>query len=198
MTMLVLINHKDNLILAADKRVVWKSTTGEILQVLSDDVGKITKWPGGFISGCGFAPLLEEVKEFASGDDVGSIHEISHFLRSKVTSSSLDEYWISTTKFVAIYESNMGYRAVFFDANQDGVRAINDNSCLIIVNGVDTSFYKNRIELLLSVNDLSISDITTVLSDLFSDVSSRNQGVSSGYDMAIINNDGRVVRKFNS
>ena len=196
--MFVLIKHKNNLIIAADKRVVWKSTTGEIHQILSDDFDKITKWSGGFITGCGYAPLLEEVKEFAGSNDIGSIHEISQFLRSKIINSNLDEYWVSTTKFAAIYESNMGYRAVFFEANQDGVRAINDNSCLIIVNGVDTSFYKNKIESLLHADDLSLSNIITILNDLFSWVSVESQSVSSGYDMAIINNDGRMIRKLNS
>lgn len=49
MTMLVLLNHKNNVILAADKREVFFHD--EInFDVLSDNVTKIVDWKGGYIT----------------------------------------------------------------------------------------------------------------------------------------------------
>ncbi len=50
MTMLVLINYKDGIILAADKRAVWKNGS-EVSHVVSDEVDKIYTWKGGYIAG---------------------------------------------------------------------------------------------------------------------------------------------------
>lgn len=188
MTMLVLIQHKDFVLLAADKRAVYVNN-GRVESVISDDVDKIANWKGGFISGCGYAPWLDKVKDFAGQDDIDNIHVVSEYLRNMAENPACHDYWVSQTKIVAIYKIINGFRAVYSEANRGGVRALSENQCLIIVKDVETSLFKDQIEKLLNEKDISYKDIIQTLSKLFHWVSTQTNTVSRQFDLALINED---------
>lgn len=188
MTMLVLIQHKDFVLLAADKRAVYIKN-GRVESVVSDDVDKIANWKGGFISGCGYAPWLNEVKNFSGRDNMDNIHAVSEYLKNMAESSTCHDYWVSQTKIVAIYKIINGFRAVYSEAEQSGVRALSENQCLIIVKDVETSFFKDRIEKLLSEKNTVYEDIIQTLSELFHWVSTQTNTVSRQFDLALINEE---------
>ncbi|MFW1982659.1 hypothetical protein ACG94M_04920 [Acinetobacter guillouiae] len=194
MTMLVLINYKDGVILAADKRAVWKNGS-EVSHVVSDEVDKIYTWNGGYITGCGYAPLLENVKNFASSNNIQNVSEIIEYLKMVIESNTIHEKWINSTKFALIYRTSDNFRATTISANNYESRVLGDGAVTIIIEGVDTNNYKAKLEEAILQGNFEIGNVINILSDLFQYASNKSNTVSSIFDISLINIEGRGIRK---
>lgn len=191
MTMLVLLSHKNNVILAADKREVFFHD--EInFDVLSDNVTKIVDWKGGYITGSGYVPLLEKIKNIASLPNTWSYDDIVYELQNELTRGNYHPHWIKTTTFAAIFQTSSGFRAVYTQAQDIKAFCIPEGSCLILVNKVETSSFKQNFNSLLSKDVIDIKEIIDSLEELFNYASRCNGTVSSEFDFAIINGSGKA------
>lgn len=184
--MLVLINYKDGVILAADKRAVWKNGS-EVSHVVSDEVDKIYTWNGGYIAGSGYAPLLENVKDFTAKNTINSADEIADYLRLVIQNSVIHKQWINTSNFALIYGTISGFRAVTLSAKNYEMRALEECSVLIMADGVDTGVFKIRLEEGIKGQSFSVHDVVDILRELFKYVSSKTNTVSSAFDFSMIN-----------
>ena len=61
MTMIIGVNLGEYVIIAADCREAFMCD-GEVISIISDEVDKFVKWNGGIITGCGYVPLLADLK----------------------------------------------------------------------------------------------------------------------------------------
>ncbi|WP_202741471.1 hypothetical protein [Acinetobacter sp. 'aerobic (ED)'] len=190
MTMLVLLSHKDNVILAADKREVFFHD--EIrFDVISDEVNKILSWNGGYISGCGYVPLLDKIKSIAIDSKTWTYDHILTALQDEIRNGNYHPHWINTTTFTSIFQTRTGYKAVYTQAQDIKAFCIEEGGCLILVNNVDTSSFKQALNELLSFSDIDLGKIIEILKELFRYASRSNGTVSAEFDLAIINNGGK-------
>jgi hypothetical protein len=194
MTMLVLINYKDGVILAADKRAVWKSGS-EVSHVISDEVDKIYTWNGGYIAGSGYAPLLENVKDFAAKNTINSADEIADYLRLVIQNSSIHQQWINTSNFALIYGTSSGFRAVTLSAKNYEMRALEEDGVSIMIGKIDTSLFEEQLKSEIKNPNPNIHNVIDILKKLFKHVSSLDITVSCDFDFSIINSNGMAMGK---
>ncbi|ENX58149.1 MULTISPECIES: hypothetical protein [Acinetobacter] len=196
MTMCVLIRNAGSLVMAADNRSVYMQN-GKVIQVISDEVKKVIEWNGGYISGCGSADILEDVKSFAAINPITDVYQIVEYLEKYKASKKIDDYWIDTTHLTAIYLTDVGERAIYISAKNVQPRALDDSSVLILVKDVDTEKFKELIMAEFHENGFNIENVIEILKELFVFVSKRNETVSSSFDFAFQNHEMRGLIALN-
>lgn len=192
MTMLVLIKYKDGVILAADKRAVWKNG-GEVSHVVSDKVDKIYRWNGGYIAGSGYVPLLENIKNFASANTINSADEIADRLKLVIQNGLIHQQWINTTNFALIYGTLSDFRAVILSAKNYEMNALEEDEVLIMVDGIDTNTFKEQLKNEIKSQGVNIHNVIDILKKLFKYISLKDITVSSEFDFSIIDLDGMAL-----
>lgn len=75
MTMIVGINLGEYVIVAADRREVFIEN-GQVASIISDDIDKLVKWNGGVITGCGYVPLLSDLKNYLKRSEIINTDQI--------------------------------------------------------------------------------------------------------------------------
>ncbi|RYL23844.1 hypothetical protein [Acinetobacter baumannii] len=196
MTMLVIINHEENAILAADKRSTYFHDENTF-EVISDSENKIVDWNGGYITGTGYVPLLTSIKNAAASDNVWTYGEIEDALKNTLNTNVFHQHWINTTNFASIYLTSKGTMAVLTQAKNCRTSIVDKNTCTILVKDVDVSSYEDEINTLLQKKSIDFLALRDCLIELFEYVSKHNATVSKAFDFAIVNNEGRAFTTFN-
>ena len=84
MTMIVGIHLEEYIIVASDCREVT-ILNGEIISVTSDEVDKFVKWNGGIITGCGYVPLLADLKSYLRATEINTTDQIVALTKQAVS-----------------------------------------------------------------------------------------------------------------
>lgn len=101
--MIVGINLGNYIIVAADKRQVMK--VGDVIVgIVSDNVEKLIEWNGGIITGNGYVPLLDDLKNWLSKTKINSTTEVLEFANDAVLSlPSSQSEWRKQTNWMFSY-----------------------------------------------------------------------------------------------
>ncbi|WP_415721710.1 hypothetical protein [Photobacterium ganghwense] len=105
MTMIVGIHLGDYVIIAADRREVFIDG-GKVSSVISDEVDKFVKWNGGIITGCGYVPLLSELKKHLKHTEITSTNQIVALTKRVVSDLPINaSIWRQQTHWMFSYIS---------------------------------------------------------------------------------------------
>ncbi|WP_159817932.1 hypothetical protein [Colwellia sp. 20A7] len=103
MTMIIGINLDEYIIVAADRREVCMQD-GKVASITSDEINKFVKWNGGIITGCGYVPLLSDLKSYLKTTEITNTNQIVALTKQSV--SSLPSYanaWKNQTHWMFSY-----------------------------------------------------------------------------------------------
>jgi hypothetical protein len=103
MTMIVGINLDEYILVAADRREVCMQD-GKVASITSDEINKFVKWNGGIITGCGYVPLLSDLKSYLKTTEITNTNQIVELTKQSV--SNLPSYanaWKSQTHWMFSY-----------------------------------------------------------------------------------------------
>ena len=82
--MIVGVNLGEYVIVAADHREVFIEN-GQVTSIISDDVDKFVKWNGGVITGCGYVPLLSDLKTYLKHTEITNTDQIVALTKQAVS-----------------------------------------------------------------------------------------------------------------
>ncbi|MDC4469560.1 hypothetical protein OHV38_13560 [Acinetobacter baumannii] len=187
MTMIVFINYGGGIIFTSDKRIVRKDENGNIIEVVSDKETKTLRCRSGWISGCGYVPFLENVKDFGVNGNIETTNDLVNYFHLESKRQGLNEYWANTSKIAFLYKTDQAIRAGLISNCNDKMIMICDKSVMILVNDVDIDSFKTRLEDEIITPNFELSNLLVILKELHVYVSERNHSVSSNFDVVIYN-----------
>lgn len=203
MTLIIGINLKDYLILAADRREVCL-VNGDVAEIRSDNVNKIIDWKQGYITGSGYVPILSKLKETLNSTSVAHTSEI---LDLAVSSSNdvfninvpfqVKNYWMCRTRWYLSYltyddnDNNVLRLAIVESDRIEGLRLVHEMDIVFsnLFDGSDAlrDEISSRLKPLSEFDDLqdSIDYHVNLLPKIFLRASENLESVSRDYDVAI-------------
>lgn len=187
MTMLVFINYGGGIIFTSDKRAVRKDENGKLIEFVSDDEIKTLRCQSGWISGCGYVPFLESVKNYSINGNVETTNDLVNYFHLQLKQQGLNQYWANTSKVAFLYKTDQAIRAGLISNCNDKMIMISDNTAKILVDGVDIDSFKIRLEDEIKKHNFELSNLLVILKELHVYVSEKNQTVSSNFDVIIYN-----------
>lgn len=112
MTMIVGINLGEYIIVAADRREVLMED-GKVISIISDQINKFVEWNGGIITGCGYVPLLRDLKSYLQTTEITNTNQIIALTKQAVSDLPLhDASWKKQTHWMFNYiaETENGFQ----------------------------------------------------------------------------------------
>lgn len=112
MTMIVGIHLGEYIIVAADKREVTMFNN-IVVDINSDNVEKLIEWNGGIITGNGYVPLLNELKDHIAANEISDTSIILDYANTTVANLPLNQAgWKKQTNWMFSYITQLDNRLV--------------------------------------------------------------------------------------
>jgi|GEM_PF-1218163 len=196
MTMIVGINLGGYIIIAADRREVFMED-GKVTSIISDEIDKFVKWNGGIITGCGYVPLLRDLKSYLETTEITNTDQIVALTKQAI--SDLPPHatsWIKQThwmfNYIAGTESGTQCRLGYIKSiKPDEINILNEMTATIWAKLPDIDIQMEKLNSslkpLLSENEFkdNFDYHLNLLNKLFSYAATVDQTVSSSFNYYI-------------
>lgn len=191
--MIVAIDAGDAIIVASDRREVFKAN-GKIVRIENDSTNKFVEWNGGYITGCGYVALLNELKTRMAKENIERTDDILKIMQDIELSCDFPDEMVQETHWLFTYITEIDqcpeFRIAMIDPHQTAdFRVLNNRNCTIWLNSDKVESLINQVnQQIMSFSDFdniqnAVGYYIEMLTQLFTIGASESQSVSTSFDV---------------